>query len=154
MATGEHWFGTTALKLGLIDSIQTSDDYLQKLSKSHKVVAIKYEVKKGNSFRAGGTYRKFINRFLFELNYLKYNIFESEEYSEAFKKALGPEIVELWNKLIQIGFFDWINGGGVGTGADRFDNLLDTFKYTGKHGQALRVNESQQKLETFTIYRI
>ena len=25
----------------------------------------KYEVKKGNSFRAGGTYRKFINRFLF-----------------------------------------------------------------------------------------
>jgi hypothetical protein len=63
----------------------------------------KYEVKKGNSFRAGGTYRKFINRFLFELNYLKYNIFESEEYSEAFKKALGPEIVGLWNKLIQNG---------------------------------------------------
>jgi len=47
VATGEHWFGTTALKLGLIDSIQTSDDYLQKLSKSHKIVAIKYEVKKG-----------------------------------------------------------------------------------------------------------
>ena len=63
----------------------------------------KYEVKKGNSFRAGGTYRKFINRFLFELNYLKYNIFESEEYSDAFKKALGPEIVELWYKLIQKG---------------------------------------------------
>ena len=63
----------------------------------------KYEVKKGNSFRAGGTYRKFINRFLFELNYLKYNIFESEEYSEAFKKALGSEIVGLWNKLIQNG---------------------------------------------------
>lgn len=63
----------------------------------------KYEVKKGNSFRAGGTYRKFINRFLFELNYLKYNIFENEEYSEAFEKALGPEIVGLWNKLIQSG---------------------------------------------------
>jgi len=47
VATGEHWFGTTALDLGLIDTIQTSDDYLQKLSKSHKVVAIKYEVKKG-----------------------------------------------------------------------------------------------------------
>ncbi len=47
VATGEHWFGTTALELGLIDTIQTSDDYLQKLSKSHKVVAIKYEVKKG-----------------------------------------------------------------------------------------------------------
>ena len=47
VATGEHWFGTKALELGLIDVIQTSDDYLQKLSKSHKIVAIKYEVKKG-----------------------------------------------------------------------------------------------------------
>ncbi|MFQ3264391.1 MAG: serine protease SohB [Colwellia sp.] len=47
VATGEHWFGTTALTLGLVDSIQTSDDYLQGKSKSHKVVAIKYEVKKG-----------------------------------------------------------------------------------------------------------
>jgi len=47
VATGEHWFGTKALELGLVDSIQTSDDYLQKISKSHKVVAIKYEVKKG-----------------------------------------------------------------------------------------------------------
>jgi len=47
VATGEHWFGTTALELGLIDTIQTSDDYLQKLSKSHKIVAIKYEIKKG-----------------------------------------------------------------------------------------------------------
>jgi len=47
VATGEHWFGTKALELGLIDTIQTSDDYLQSLSKSHKVVAIKYEVKKG-----------------------------------------------------------------------------------------------------------
>ena len=47
VATGEHWFGTTALELGLVDSIQTSDDYLQAKAKSHKVVAIKYEVKKG-----------------------------------------------------------------------------------------------------------
>jgi len=47
VATGEHWFGTKALELGLVDSIQTSDDYLQKMSKEHKIVAIKYEVKKG-----------------------------------------------------------------------------------------------------------
>ncbi len=46
VATGEHWFGTKALALGLVDSIQTSDDYLQNISKSHKVVAIKYAVKK------------------------------------------------------------------------------------------------------------
>ncbi|MGL1956699.1 MAG: protease SohB [Colwellia sp.] len=47
IATGEHWFGTKALELGLVDTIQTSDDYLQTKSKSHKVVAIKYEIKKG-----------------------------------------------------------------------------------------------------------
>ncbi len=47
VATGEHWFGTTALELGLVDTIQTSDDYLQAKAKSHKVVAIKYELKKG-----------------------------------------------------------------------------------------------------------
>jgi serine protease SohB len=47
VATGEHWFGTKALELGLVDTIQTSDDYLQNISKSHKVVAIKYEAKKG-----------------------------------------------------------------------------------------------------------
>ncbi len=47
VATGEHWFGTKALELGLVDTIQTSDDYLQNISKSHKVVAIKYEMKKG-----------------------------------------------------------------------------------------------------------
>lgn len=47
VATGEHWFGTKALELGLVDDISTSDDYLQRKNKTHKVVGIKYEVKKG-----------------------------------------------------------------------------------------------------------
>lgn len=64
----------------------------------------------------------------------------------------GFTVETLWAKLIEVGFFDWISGGGAGTGTNRFDDLLDTFKYTGKHGKALRVNESQQKLETFTVY--
>jgi len=61
-----------------------------------------YEVKKGIEIRAGGTYKEFINRYLYELNYLKYEIFESE-YSDAFKKVLGPNIVNLWNNLIKKG---------------------------------------------------
>jgi serine protease SohB len=32
VATGEHWYGTQAQILGLIDSLQTSDDYLLKVS--------------------------------------------------------------------------------------------------------------------------
>ena len=42
VATGEHWFGTKAKALGLVDKIQTSDDYLQVASKEHKILAIKY----------------------------------------------------------------------------------------------------------------
>lgn len=42
VATGEHWFGTTALTLGLVDSIQTSDDYLQQANKERKVILVKY----------------------------------------------------------------------------------------------------------------
>ncbi len=47
VATGEHWFGTKAKSLGLVDDIMTSDEYLQNASKTHKVVGIKYELKKG-----------------------------------------------------------------------------------------------------------
>ncbi|QOL24639.1 protease SohB [Thalassotalea sp. LPB0316] len=47
VATGEHWFGTKAKELGLVDEIQTSDDYLLDASKTKQVIAIKYEVKKG-----------------------------------------------------------------------------------------------------------
>lgn len=58
-----------------------------------------------------------------------------------------------FQKLIDVGYWDWLlGGGGGGSGADRFDELLDTFQYFGKNGQGVRVNESQQKLETFTVY--
>lgn len=57
---------------------------------------------------------------------------------------------DLFAKLISVGYWDWLNGSGGG-GVDRFDDLLDTFKYFGKDGQAVRVNESEQKLETFVM---
>ena len=47
VATGEHWFGTQAKDLGLVDELETSDDYLQARCKSHKLVQIKYATKKG-----------------------------------------------------------------------------------------------------------
>ena len=46
VATGEHWFGTKAKELGLVDEITTSDDYLTELAKEGKVVSIKYVVRK------------------------------------------------------------------------------------------------------------
>ncbi len=42
IATGEHWFGTKAKELGLVDDILTSDDYLHNASKTRKILAIKF----------------------------------------------------------------------------------------------------------------
>jgi serine protease SohB len=46
IATGEHWYGTRALELGLIDEILTSDDYLLEASKKARVYEITYSAKK------------------------------------------------------------------------------------------------------------
>ncbi|BFU59899.1 MULTISPECIES: protease SohB [Rodentibacter] len=47
IATGEHWFGSQALDLHLVDGISTSDDLLLEAIKEKKsVVGISYKVKK------------------------------------------------------------------------------------------------------------
>ena len=45
VATGEYWFGQDALKLGLVDHIQTSDDYILGKTKSHQVIKLSIEKK-------------------------------------------------------------------------------------------------------------
>ncbi len=47
VATGEHWYGTQALELGLIDRIQTSDDLLLDAVKAREVYEIHFRVKRG-----------------------------------------------------------------------------------------------------------
>ncbi|MDC0611327.1 protease SohB [Vibrio sp.] len=46
VATGEHWFGTQAKDLGLVDEIKTSDDLIFEACKSKTVLAIQYVQKK------------------------------------------------------------------------------------------------------------
>ena len=46
IATGEIWFGTKALEMGLIDGVATSDEYLFKKVQSHDVFEVKFEPKK------------------------------------------------------------------------------------------------------------
>ncbi|MDF3055164.1 MAG: Periplasmic serine protease, family [Gammaproteobacteria bacterium] len=46
VATGEHWFGTDALKRKLIDEMMTSDDYLLTASKDAEIFEIKYVIPK------------------------------------------------------------------------------------------------------------
>ncbi|WP_192073641.1 protease SohB [Vibrio sp. S12_S33] len=46
VATGEHWFGTQAKALGLVDEIKTSDDLVVEACKDKTVLAIHYVQKK------------------------------------------------------------------------------------------------------------
>jgi len=45
VATGEYWFGEDALKLGLIDEICTSDEYIFKKMQDSKVIRVSFEKK-------------------------------------------------------------------------------------------------------------
>ncbi len=51
VATGEHWYGSQALELGLIDEVTTSDDFIVQWSKENPVFKVKYEIKKPLSER-------------------------------------------------------------------------------------------------------
>lgn len=46
VATGEHWYGTQALELKLIDELRTSDDYLMQASQDADLFEVKYIGKK------------------------------------------------------------------------------------------------------------
>ena len=53
VATGEHWYGTQCLDLGLVDKISTSEDYLFAASKSSELFEVSYEEKKTMADRLG-----------------------------------------------------------------------------------------------------
>ena len=42
VATGEHWYGTRALELGLVDELLTSDDYLMQCTDKTSVYQVEY----------------------------------------------------------------------------------------------------------------
>ncbi len=46
IATGEHWYGTRALELQLVDRLQTSDDYLAEAAKTAELYQVTYVRKK------------------------------------------------------------------------------------------------------------
>ena len=42
MATGEYWQGKTALELGLIDAVGTSDDWLIQRFQDHDIIGVQW----------------------------------------------------------------------------------------------------------------
>ncbi|RYZ72720.1 MAG: protease SohB [Proteobacteria bacterium] len=71
VATGEHWYGTQALALGLIDQIKTSDEYVVNLFEGHDVYRVQHHGKK-----------KLADRF-----------------SESFANVLHKVAIKLWSDL-------------------------------------------------------
>ncbi|MES2963308.1 MAG: protease SohB [Bdellovibrionota bacterium] len=68
VATGEHWYGTQALALGLCDEIVTSDDYLMSRAETTDLYQLKYLGKRRWSERfsesASSTIRSLFWRFM------------------------------------------------------------------------------------------
>ncbi len=54
VATGEHWFGTQAKDLGLVDDITTSDDLVAEACKGKAVLSVRYVQKKKLAERLSG----------------------------------------------------------------------------------------------------
>lgn len=45
VATGEHWYGSRALELNLVDAIETSDDYLHRSAESADLYRVSYKAR-------------------------------------------------------------------------------------------------------------
>ncbi len=67
VATGEHWYGSQALELGLVDEITTSDDFIVSWAKDNPVYKVKYEIKKSLSDRLPVSIQKGIQNILLNL---------------------------------------------------------------------------------------
>lgn len=65
VSTGEHWLGTQALGLKLIDEIKTSDEYILDKSKEANVFEISYEVRKPLLARMRASASLLIHRLFF-----------------------------------------------------------------------------------------
>ena len=73
IATGEHWYGTRALELGLVDKLMTSDDYLLDARKDTDLFEVTYTAKKSVTARLLSSVQSALGRSdkdLFEYRYL------------------------------------------------------------------------------------
>ena len=59
LATGEHWYGSQALGLKLVDEIITSEDYLLTKSKTHDIYEIEYVIQESLSSKLSHFFSEF-----------------------------------------------------------------------------------------------
>jgi serine protease SohB len=59
LATGEHWYGSQALALKLVDEITTSEDYLLAKSKTQDIYEVKYVIQESFSSKLSNFFSEF-----------------------------------------------------------------------------------------------
>lgn len=64
VATGEHWYGTRALDLHLVDSIKTSDDYILSAKEHFDIYEVQYLIKKSLGKRISNYAQLLINKII------------------------------------------------------------------------------------------
>ncbi len=62
LATGEHWYGTQALNLKLVDELITSDDYLLKKSQNADIYEVNYVFKESLADKMSTIFQGFMMR--------------------------------------------------------------------------------------------
>jgi serine protease SohB len=62
VATGEHWYGTRALELKLVDELKTSDDVLLEAAKEHDLYHVAYKRRRGWQERLLGSAETLLTR--------------------------------------------------------------------------------------------
>ncbi|WP_425559462.1 protease SohB [Kangiella marina] len=67
VATGEHWYGSQAKELGLVDALGTSDDWIMTALKDKDVYAVKYNIKKPISERLSVSLSRGVEKLLTKL---------------------------------------------------------------------------------------
>ncbi len=65
ISTGEHWYGTRALELNLVDELRTSDDYLLESSEKSEIYEVKYVIKTPFSERLNPAMATLLKALLF-----------------------------------------------------------------------------------------
>lgn len=65
ISTGEHWYGTRALDLNLVDELRTSDDYLLDASSKSEIYEVKYVQKLSLSERINPAASEFVRNLFF-----------------------------------------------------------------------------------------
>lgn len=68
VATGEHWYGEDALPLGLIDSLGTSDAFIQSHLKTHQILMLTHTVPERLRKKLGHWLKMGIQAFMTRLN--------------------------------------------------------------------------------------